>query len=115
MAQWRVPERQFMTARIKPGVCTCKERELRYSRPGPVRLVSPPLPRAGVFRLILGHMLPATLPPLPEPKEVQQVEWRTYTIKTTCNWCKYLLAMGVTHVRIDYDPCCQQYIFTRED
>lgn len=115
MAKWKISLRALQAARIEPGVCKCKERQLRYSMPGQVRLVRQSAPRVGVLRLLLGHMFPATLPPLPEPKEVQQEVWRTRRFKIKCNWCKYLEAMGVTHVRLDYDPCRQLYTIIRED
>jgi hypothetical protein len=115
MERWKVADRQFMAARIEPGVCKCTERPLRYSIPGWVHLVRLPAPRVGVLRLLFGHMFPATLPPWPEPVEVQSKVWHTSLVKSKCNWCKYLEAMGVTQVRLDYDPCRQMYTLTRED
>lgn len=115
MAQWKVSDREFMAARIEPGVCKCKERKLRYSMPGQVRLVRPPTPRVGVLRLLLGHMFPTTLPAIPEPKEVQPEVWYTHRFKSLCNWCKYLEAMGATNVRVVSDPYNRTTTIIRED
>lgn len=116
MAQWKVSDRALLAAGIhEPGVCKCKREILSYVVTMPAEIVRAPVLRVGVLRLLAGQLLPTILPPIPEPREVRRKEYRHKVFKTKCKWCKYLAAMGVTHVHIDYEPRTLVYTIIRED
>ncbi len=117
MAKWKVHDKQFSVLGItKPGVCKCKQQALSYEvSGGPPKLIQPDAIYVGFFRRMLGRAFPATLPRTLEPTLVPQKEYRHRQFVTGCAWCKYLKAMGVTRVHIDYEPCTMVYTLTRTD